>query len=312
MARVLVTGGAGFIGSHIAAALADRGDTVVVLDNLSTGRKQNLEHLEGRIRFVHGELQHRAAVEEAIEGVDIIFHQAALASVPRSVAAPLDTHDACVTGTLNLLDRARSAGVKRVVYAGSSSAYGNQLFQSKRETDLPRPLSPYAVAKLAGEYYMHAFAATYGLETVTIRYFNVFGPRQDPNSEYSAVIPKFVTAILRGERPTIYGDGTQSRDFTYVDNVVSGNLAAATAPNVAGRVINVACGQQFSLLELIDSINRVLGTNVEPIFADRRPGDIKSSLADISLAQELLGYQPLVSFDEGLRRSIKYYQSLIE
>lgn len=311
MARVLVTGGAGFIGSHIATALVDRGDQVIVLDNLSTGRKENLEHLEGRIQFVHGALQDHDVVQDALKGVDIVFHQAALASVPRSVAAPLDTHDACVTGTLNLLELARVAGVKRVVYAGSSSAYGDQPFQSKRESDLPRPLSPYAAAKLAGEYYMQAFSTTYGLETVTIRYFNVFGPRQDPNSEYSAVIPKFVTAILRGERPTIYGDGTQSRDFTYVDNVVSGNLAAATAPDVAGRVINVACGQQFSLLQLMDSINRVLGTSIQPIFSDQRAGDIKSSLADISLAQQLLGYQPLVTFEEGLRRSIKYYQSLI-
>jgi UDP-glucose 4-epimerase len=312
MVRALVTGGAGFIGSHIATALVERGDQVVVLDNLSTGKKQNLEHLDGRIRFVHGELQDREAVKDALQGVEIVFHQAALASVPRSVAAPLDTHDACVTGTLNLLDLARAAGVRRVIYAGSSSAYGDQPFQSKREIDLPRPLSPYAAAKLAGEYYLQAFTATYGLETVTIRYFNVFGPRQDPNSEYSAVIPKFVTAVLRGERPTIYGDGTQSRDFTYIDNVVSGNLAAADAPHAAGRVINVACGEQFSLLQLMDSINRVLGTDIQPIFADRRPGDIKSSLADISLAQKLLGYQPLVTFDEGLRRSIKYYQSLIE
>jgi UDP-glucose 4-epimerase len=201
--------------------------------------------------------------------------------------------------------------VRRLIYAGSSSAYGNQPFQSKREQDLPRPLSPYAAAKLAGEYYLQAFSATYGLETVTIRYFNVFGPRQDPNSEYSAVIPKFVTAMLRGERPTIYGDGKQSRDFTYIDNVVSGNLAAASASNAVGRVINVACGDQINLLQLVDSINRVLGTSVQPIFAERRPGDVKSSLADISLAQEILDYNPQVSFDEGLRRSIKYYQSLI-
>lgn len=312
MPRFLVTGGAGFIGSHIATALVDRGDEVVVLDNLSTGRKENLEHLGDRVRLVEGDLRDRAAVKDAIAGVEVVFHQAALASVPRSVAAPLDTHEACVTGTLNVLDLARSAGVKRVVYAGSSSAYGDQPFQSKRETDLPRPLSPYAAAKLAGEYYMQAFTETYGLETVTIRYFNVFGPRQDPHSEYSAVIPIFVTAILRGQQPTIFGDGTQSRDFTYIDNVVAGNLAAASAPNVAGRVINVACGEQFSLLQLVESINRVLGTDIEPIFADRRPGDIKSSLADISLAQQLLGYQPLVSFDDGLRRSIEYYQSLIE
>jgi UDP-glucose 4-epimerase len=264
------------------------------------------------VRFVQGSLQDRTAVKDALDRVEIVYHQAALASVPRSVVAPLDTHDACVTGTLNLLDLSRTAGVKRVIYAGSSSAYGDQPFQSKREIDVPRPLSPYAAAKLAGEYYMQAFTATYGLETVAIRYFNVFGPRQDPNGEYSAVIPKFVVAILHGERPTIFGDGTQSRDFTYIDNVIAGNLAAATAPKAVGQVINVACGEQFSLLQLIDSINRVLGTEVDPIFAERRPGDIKSSLADISLAQELLGYKPVVNFEEGLRRSIKYYQSLTE
>ena len=311
MTRVLVTGGAGFIGSHIATALVGQGNQVVVLDNLSTGRKENLEHIESHISFVQGDLLDRAALEEALGNVEVVYHQAALASVPRSVSAPMDTHAACVTGTLNLLDQARAAGVRRLIYAGSSSAYGNQPFQSKREQDLPRPLSPYAAAKLAGEYYLQAFSATYGLETVTIRYFNVFGPRQDPNSEYSAVIPKFVTAMLRGERPTIYGDGKQSRDFTYIDNVVSGNLAAASARNAVGRVINVACGEQINLLQLVDSINRVLRTNVQPIFAERRPGDVKSSLADISLAQEILDYSPQVSFDEGLRRSIKYYQSLI-
>ncbi|QEG36022.1 SDR family oxidoreductase [Bythopirellula goksoeyrii] len=310
MARFLVTGGAGFIGSHLASALVDQGEQVVVLDNLSTGRRENLDHLEGKITFIHGDLLDHDSLEEALRGVEVVYHQAALASVPRSVAAPMDTHAACVTGTLQLLDLSRAAGVRRVVYAGSSSAYGDQPFQSKREVDLPRPLSPYAAAKLAGEYYLQAFTATYGLETVTIRYFNVFGPRQDPNSEYSAVIPKFVTAMLRGERPTIFGDGIQSRDFTFIDNVVSGNLAAAKAPGAVGRVLNVACGSQIDLLQLVGSINRVLGTKIEPIFADRRPGDVKESLADISLAREILDYQPVINFDEGLRRSIDYYRSL--
>ena len=310
MTKYMVTGGAGFIGSHIATALAERGDEVVVFDNFSTGRAENLEHLAGRVTVVEGDLLDREGLARAMEGVDLVYHQAALASVPRSVADPLATHQACATGTLNVLDLARRAGVRRVVYAGSSSAYGNQPFSSKRETDLPQPLSPYAAAKLTGEYYCQAFSETYGLETVGIRYFNVFGPRQDPHSEYSAVIPIFVTKMLKGERPTIYGDGRQSRDFTYIDNVVHGNLAAATAPEAVGRVMNVACGQQFTLLDLVASINAVLGTKIEPEFAPHRPGDVKASLADTSLAERLLGYQVQVDFEEGLRRSIDYYRTL--
>lgn len=311
MAKFLVTGGAGFIGSHLATALVERGDEVVVFDNLSTGRRENLQHLEGRITVVRGDLLDREALEQSLAGVEVVYHQAALASVPRSVAKPLDTHAACATGTLHLLELARAAGVRRVVYAGSSSAYGDQPYLSKRESDLPRPLSPYAAAKLAGEYYLHAFTSTYGLETVAIRYFNVFGPRQDPNSEYSAVIPKFVTAMLRGESPTIFGDGLQSRDFTFVDNVVAGNLAASTARNAVGRVLNVACGEQFNLLQLVAMINETLGTRIQPKFAESRPGDVKSSLADITLAREILGYHPQISFQEGLRRSIEYYRTLI-
>jgi UDP-glucose 4-epimerase len=309
MTSYLVTGGAGFIGSHIATALAERGDRVRVLDNLSTGSRQNLAHLGDRVELVEGDLLDRDAVDRAVSSVDVVYHQAALASVPRSVTNPLDTNAACVTGTLNVLDAARQAKVRRVVYAGSSSVYGNQPVKSKRESDLPQPLSPYAAAKLAGEYYCAAFTETYGLETVVIRYFNVFGPRQDPASEYSAVIPLFVTAMLAGRRPTVYGDGSQLRDFTYIENVVQGNLAAATAPGVAGRVFNVACGQQFSLLDLIASINRVLGANIEPEFEDWRTGDVRESLADISDARELLGYAPSVTFEEGLRRSIEYYRS---
>ena len=310
MTSYLVTGGAGFIGSHIATALVDRGDRVRVLDNLSTGSRQNLAHLGDRVELIEGDLLDRKAVEGAVAGIDVVYHQAALASVPRSVAKPLDTNAACVTGTLNVLDAARLADVRRVIYAGSSSAYGNQPVKSKRESDLPCPLSPYAAAKLAGEYYCQAFTETYGMETVVIRYFNVFGPRQDPASEYSAVIPKFVTAMLAGKQPTIYGDGRQSRDFTFIDNVVQGNLAAEAAPQAVGRVFNVACGQQFSLLEVIASINHVLGTNIEPQFDEPRAGDVRESLADISAARELLGYAPSVDFEEGLRRSIDYYRSL--
>ena len=310
MKSYLVTGGAGFIGSHIATALAERGNNVRVLDNLSTGSKANLAHLEGNVEFIEGDILDRDCVDRAVDGVEVVYHQAALASVPRSVAKPLDTNAACVTGTLNMLDASKEAGVRRFIYAGSSSAYGNQPFMSKRESDLPMPLSPYATAKLAGENYCRAFYATYGLETVVIRYFNVFGPRQDPNSEYSAVIPLFVTAMLAGRQPTVFGDGLQSRDFTYIENVVAGNLAAAEATEAPGRVFNVACGRQFSLLDLLASINRVLGTDIAPIFSDPRPGDVKESLADISQARTFLGYEPVVNFEEGLRRSIEYYRSL--
>jgi len=233
-----------------------------------------------------------------------------LASVPRSVEAPLDTNASCVTGTVTLLDAARRAGVRRLVYAGSSSVYGDQPTSSKRENDLPAPISPYGAAKLAAEYYCQAFNATYGFETVCVRYFNVFGPRQDPNSAYAAVIPLFITAMLAGEQPVIYGDGLQSRDFTYVANVVEANLLAADAPDVAGRTFNVAAGRTIDLLTLIDVLNRLLGTNVKPTHAAERPGDIRESLADISKARKALRYEPSVGFEEGLRQSIDYYRQI--
>lgn len=313
MSLYLVTGGAGFVGSHIAEALVRRGDRVRVLDNLSTGFRHNLDGFGPGIEFCEGSITDLETVNRGMAGVDCVFHQAALASVPRSVKQPLDTHAACVTGTLNLLDAARQAGVRRFIYAASSSAYGDQPFSSKRETDLPLPKSPYAAAKLAGEYYCRVFYDTYGLETVCIRYFNVFGPRQDPNSPYSAVIPLFITKLLRGERPVIYGDGQQSRDFTYVENVVHGNLLAAKSPaaNVAGRVFNVANGQSTTLLHLIELLNQYLGTRVTPVFAEPRAGDVKQSLADITAAQSALGYEPPISFEEGLRRSIDYYRTII-
>jgi UDP-glucose 4-epimerase len=310
MGTYLVTGGAGFIGSHIATALAERGDRVRVLDNLSTGHRKNLAHLGDRVEFVEGDLVDRAAVDRALDGVEVVFHEAALASVPRSVVAPLDTNAACVTGTVKLLDAARHCGVRRIVYGGSSSAYGDQPTPAKHEGLLPCPVSPYAAAKLAGEFYCQAFTATYGLETVTIRYFNVFGPRQDPKSEYAAVIPKFITEILAGRRPTIFGDGRQSRDFTYIDNIVHGNLLAADAPAAIGKTINVACGEQYNLLELLTGINNVLGTKVEPVFAAARAGDVRDSLADITLARKLLKYEPIVGFEEGLRRTVDYYRKL--
>jgi UDP-glucose 4-epimerase len=308
----LVTGGAGFIGSHIVEALVRRGDRVRVFDNLSTGKRANLAPLGDRVELIEGDLVDPAAVRAAVAGVDCIFHEAALASVPRSVEAPLDTHAACVTGTVNLLDAARRNGVRRVVYAASSSAYGDQPTSSKRETDLPAPISPYGAAKLAAEIYCQSFAATFGLETVCLRYFNVFGPRQDPDSPYSAVIPLFITALLAGRRPVVYGDGGQSRDFTFVGNVVQGNLLAADAPNVSGQVINVANGRQTSLLELLDMLNRLLSTNVQPIHEPPRVGDVRESLADITKARKLLKYEPAVEFEDGLRRSIDYYRTIVK
>jgi UDP-glucose 4-epimerase len=283
-----------------------------VFDNLSTGHLHNLDRLKDRIEFLQGDLVNRADVERSLADVEIVFHQAALASVPRSVDAPLDTNASCVTGTVTLLDVARKCGVRRVVFAGSSSAYGDQPTRAKHEELLPMPVSPYAAAKLAGEFYCQAFAATYGLETVTIRYFNVFGPRQDPQSQYAAVIPKFITAMLAGERPTIFGDGRQSRDFTYIDNIVHGNVLATEVAGAVGRTINVACGEQFDLLELVAAINRLLGTSIDPIFEPARTGDVRESLADISLARELLNYEPIVDFEEGLRRTIGYYQHILK
>ncbi len=310
MRTFLVTGGAGFIGSHIAETLVERGDRVRVFDNLSTGHMSNMEAFLDRIEFIKGDLTDAAAVAEAVEGVDCIFHEAALASVPRSVETPLDTNAACVTGTLTLADAARRAGVKRLVYAASSSAYGDQPTSSKRETDLPAPISPYGAAKLAAEYYCRAFTATYGFETVCLRYYNVFGPRQDPGSPYSAVIPPFITAMLSGRQPGIYGDGRQSRDFSFVANVVRANLLAADADGVAGRVFNVANGRSTDLLTLIALLNRLLGTDVEPIHDAPRSGDVRESLADITQARKLLHYEPTIGFEEGLQRSIDYYREL--
>jgi len=311
MRTCLVTGGAGFIGSHIAEALVRRGDKVRVLDNLSTGSRGNLRHIEADIEFMEGDIADTAVVSQAVSGVDCVFHQAALASVPFSIKRPLDTNRACVTGTVNLLFASHQAGVRRVVYAASSSAYGNLCWSAKRETDLPDPISPYAVAKLAGELYCHAFYQSFDLETVAIRYFNVFGPRQDPDSPYSAVIPLFVTALLRNEQPIIFGDGKQTRDFTYVANVVHGNLLAAEAPAAAGHTINVANGRSTSLLELLDAMNRLLGTNIVPNHEAPRPGDVRDSLADITRAEQLLGYSPQVDFETGLRESIEYYRQTV-
>jgi UDP-N-acetylglucosamine/UDP-N-acetyl-alpha-D-glucosaminouronate 4-epimerase len=310
MALCLVTGGAGFIGSHIADALVRRGERVRVLDNFSTGRRENLSQLTGKFELIEADLNDASAVGRAVAACDVVFHQAALASVPRSVEQPLDTHQACATGTLNVLDQARRAGVRRVVYAASSSAYGNQPTPRKAETDLPSPLSPYAAAKLTGELYCQAFWHSYGLQTVCLRYFNVFGPRQDPSGPYAAVIPLFIKSILSGSRPTIFGDGGQTRDFTYVENVVQANLKAAAAPlDAAGRVFNVGGGRAASLLDLLAALSKILDANVEPIFAPERAGDVRDSLADISLAQQVLAFEPTVDLAEGLRRTVDYYRA---
>ena len=305
----LVTGGAGFIGSHIVHALVGRGDQVRVLDNLCTGRRQNLAQVLDKIELIEADVNDTAALARAMAGCDVVFHEAALASVPLSIDKPLATHEACATGTLNVLDQARRAGVKRLVYAASSSAYGNQPNPSKTEEDLPAPLSPYAAAKLTGELYCQAFWHSYGLETVCLRYFNVFGPRQDPSGPYAAVIPLFIKSILSGQRPTIYGDGQQTRDFAYVENVVQANLKAAAAPReAAGRVFNVGNGRSTSLIDLLRTLNEIMGGKIEPIFAPARAGDVRDSLADISLARQVLGYEPSIDLTTGLRPTVEYYR----
>jgi UDP-glucose 4-epimerase len=303
----LVTGGAGFIGSHLVQALVEAGCRVRVLDNLSTGSLSNLAAISDRVELIHGDLADRDAVSAAVEGCRYVFHQAALASVPLSVERPLDSHHACATGTLQILDAARRAGVQRVVYAASSSAYGNIPQNPKRETLVPEALSPYAAAKLAGELYCQSFAATYGLETVRLRYFNVFGPRQDPKSPYSAVIPLFADAILQGRTPRIYGTGEQSRDFVHVANVVQANLRAALAPDVSGQVFNVASGSTISVLELLQLICDLLGRPFEVDFYPPRPGDVLHSSADISLTQQCLGYRVETDLLTGLRETLNYY-----
>ena len=311
MARCLVTGGCGFIGSHIVRGLLDAGHKVRVLDNLSTGKRENLDEVLDRIELIEGDINDAIAVKEAISGVERVFHQAALASVQMSLEKPLDTNHACVTGTLNMLHHSMQAKVKRFVYAASSAAYGDQPTSSKRESDLPSPLSPYAVAKLAGEYYCQAYFHSFGMETVGLRYFNVYGPRQDPDSPYSAVIPLFVSRILSGEKPSIYGDGLQSRDFTYVSNVVHGNLLASERPNIGGRVFNIADGGQTTLLQLLKLLGGLLGKSIEPDFLPARLGDVRESLADITLARKLLGYEPQVRLEEGLKRTISYYREIV-
>ena len=306
----LVTGGAGFIGSHIASALASAGARVRVIDDLSTGYRENLEEIKGDLDFVQGSLADEASLKKAIEDVELVFHEAAIPSVPRSVENPRQTHIASVESTFSLLLAAREHKVKRVVYAASSSAYGDQPTLPKVETMLPEPLSPYAVAKLVGEHYCQVFTRVYGLETVSLRYFNVFGPRQDPSSQYSGVVSRFISDLLGGNRPVIYGDGEQSRDFTYIQNVVDANLKAAESAKGIGQVINIANGERISLNQLLDELKSLTGKpDVVADYQEPRAGDVKHSLADITRARELLGFEPRVGLRPGLDLTIDWWKN---
>ena len=306
--KFLVTGGGGFIGSHLTDELVQRGASVRVLDSFATGRSENLAHLAGRIELIEGDIRDRETLQRVCEGVDTVFHQAAIPSVPRSITEPELNHDVNINGTLNVLLAARDARVRRLVYAASSSAYGEIGTSAKVEDQPPNPLSPYAIAKLTGEYYCQVFAKEYGLETVSLRYFNVFGPRQDPSSPYSGVISKFVTALLSGQPPTIYGDGEQSRDFTFIENVVDANLRAAHSALAVGAVINVGIGQRVTLNQILAELQKIVGTALDPIMAAPRAGDVRHSLADLTRARKLLGYHPLVDLTLGLRRTVAWYQ----
>ena len=309
--RFLITGGAGFIGSHLVEHFVAAGHDVTVLDDLSSGRRTNLAAVRREIRFIRGSVTDLNTCRRAVEGVDCVLHHAAVTSVQRSVDEPLVTHTVNATGTLNVLLAARDKGVSRVVYAGSTSAYGNTATLPNSEEQVSRPLSPYAASKLAGEEYCVAFHATYGLETVVLRYFNIFGPRQDPNSQYAAVVPRFIAAALAGERPTIFGDGGQTRDFVYIANVVHANVLAAGAPaaGVGGEVFNVGCGQGVSVNQLWERVRVLAGVPVVPVYTQGRAGEVRDSVAALAKARRLVGYEPIVDFEEGLRRTIAFYRT---
>jgi len=308
MSKILITGGAGFIGSNIVLELVNRGEETRVLDNLVTGDKRNIEDVKNDIEFIEGDIRDLKTVRKAVEDIDYIIHAAALPSVSRSIKDPITTNDVNVSGTLNLLTVAKDADVKRFIFASSSSIYGDSPKLPKEEGMCPDPKSPYAISKLVGEQYCKIFCDIYNLETVSLRYFNVFGPRQNPTSEYAAVIPKFINLMLKGKRPTIYGDGNQSRDFTFVKNVVDATIRAIKVKNISGEVINVACGERITINDLTKRINEILGTSIRPVYADSRPGDVRHSLADISKAKRILGYKPAYFFEEGLKETIKWFQ----
>lgn len=306
--HALVTGGAGFIGHHLVRALLDRGDQVAVIDDFATGFRERLVPFLGQIEFVEGDIRDSAALDRVARGCEVVFHQAGLPSVSRSMRDPRRSNDVNTSGIIEVMLAAARNRVRRVVFAASSSVYGDSPELPRRETQNPRPLSPYATSKLAAEFYMHTLGKFHGVETVALRYFNVFGPGQDPNSEYSAAIPRFIIAALSGERPVVYGDGTQSRDFTYVDNVISANLLAASATAVSGLTCNIGCGERHSLLDLLAAIRREVGGDLRPIFEPARAGDVPHSQADISLARERLGYAVVVPFEEGVARSVAAYR----
>jgi len=308
MAVYVVTGGGGFIGSHIVEELLRRNEIVRVIDNFSTGKWENIEPFEGGAEIIEADIAEGKNLPRFLEGADYVIHQAAIPSVPKSILDPVKSHHANVNGTLQLLNASREANVKRVVYASSSSVYGDSPTLPKHEGMMPNPLSPYGAQKLFAEIYCQVFSRAYGLETVSLRYFNVFGPRQDSTSQYSGVLALFIAAVLQNKRPTIYGDGLQSRDFTYVQNVVEANLQACTVPVVAGQVFNVACGDRITVNSMLHQINKITGKDIAPIYADSRPGDIKHSQADITRAKEHLEYQPKISFEEGLRNTIEWYR----
>lgn len=313
-AKYLITGGAGFIGSHIAETLLKRGESVRVFDNMATGRQSNLDALQGlpgHLEVIIDDLRNPAAVREAVKGTEVVFHQGALASVPRSIADPVSSLETNINGTQNVLLAARDAGVRRVVYASSSSAYGNTPTLPKQEDMPTAPMSPYAVQKLTAEMLCGVFTRIYGLETVALRYFNVFGPRQDPKSEYAAVIPRFLTALLQKQRPIVFGDGEQTRDFTYIENVVQANLLAATAPDAAGAFMNIGCGERISLNQVLKIAGDLLGIQVEAEYREVRSGDVRDSLADISRARRLLGYDPTVKFADGLARTLEALRATV-
>jgi nucleoside-diphosphate-sugar epimerase len=306
--KILVTGGAGFIGSHITERLAGAGARVRVIDDLSSGHLENLDRIRGDVEFTHASLNNESALRRVLEDVEVVFHEAAIPSVPRSVEDPRTTHDACVNATFNLLLAARERGVRRIIYAASSSAYGDQPTLPKTEAMRPEPLSPYAVAKLMGEYYCQVFTRNYRLETVALRYFNVFGPRQDPNSPYSGVVSRFIRALMIGERPVIFGDGEQSRDFTYIENVVEANMQAAETKRGVGQVINIATGERITLNKLLQVLQRITGNHdAEAVYREPRKGDVRDSLADITRARDLLAYEPQVSLEEGLRITVDWW-----
>ncbi len=309
--KFLVTGGAGFIGSHLVDHLLSKQHEVVVIDNFSTGLWENLQPYGDQIQLFEASLCNLEAVCEAMQGVDYVFHEGAMPSVPRSIQDPITSHHSNVTGTINVLFAAKENGVKRLIYAASSSAYGDVDVDKKHESLAPQPISPYGVMKLSGEYYCKSFYASYGLETVCLRYFNVFGPRQNPKSAYTGVMAIFIPLMLQGKQPTIYGDGTATRDFTYIDNVVHANMLALEAENVVGESINVACGENHSVKHIVDTINQILGTEIEPIFAEERKGDIRHSCALIEKARTRLGFEPPVSFAEGVARTIDWYRQNI-